>query len=358
MLKAGTLLITFLLVGFGARAQNTEVRSFYTGIRALGMGGAGINVVDDETALLTNPAALGKLRDFYGTILDPQLDGSAALSEMYHTQAFSDPFDPAQAQRTLDATRDTYFHAQGMLFPSMVVRNFGIGFFYRNLLDAKTNTTGTQMQTYYLNDLAFVLGYNLRLWDGRIKIGFSGKAIAREEINKSLSTTGDLSVAGNASEGLGLGADVALMLTAPWTWLPSATAVVRDVGGTNFEAGSGLRMSSTTRPNHIDQDIDVAIGLFPIHSNSTRSSFTVEYDKLNEASKATDKMRYAHVGYELNLYDLLFLRAGMNQRYWTAGIELASEYTQVQLASYGADVGPDNAPVEDRRYVFKFSFRF
>jgi hypothetical protein len=102
----------------------------------------------------------------------------------------------------------------------------------------------------------------------------------------------------------------------------------------------------------------VAVAVFPISGNDSRSSFTLEYDKLNEASQAQDKMRYAHVGYEFNYGDIFFLRAGMNQHYWTAGMEISSEHTQFQLASYGEDIGPDGSPQEDRRFVVKFAFRF
>lgn len=336
-----------------------EVREFYNGIRALSMGGASIAVVNDETALLSNPAALGKLRDFYGTLIDPELDGSSSLTNAYYSKPFSSPFDPVSVEQSLDLQRGTPYHAQAQIFPSLVVRNFGIGVYARYLLDAEVDSTGANMQTYYLSDMALLLGYSLRLWDGRIKIGVTGKAISRIEMDKNLATTGDLSVsAANAGEGAALGADVGVILTAPWMWLPTLSAVVHDVGGTNFEAGSGLRMSADSRPARIDQDIDLALAVFPIHGNKSRSSFTFEYQKLKAAGTARDKTRYYHLGYELNLSDLFFLRAGMNQKYWTAGVELASENTQIQFASYGEDIGADGSSVEDRRYVFKFSIRF
>ena len=359
-MKYGRLhLIAMLLVILAAVAADArEVREFYNGIRALGMGGAAIAVVNDETALLSNPAALGKVRDFYGTVVDPELDGSSIISNAYYSQPFGSPFEPADVQRTMDLQRESYYHARAQLFPSIVFTNFGLGVFGRNLLDARVNAAGSEMETYYLSDVAVLLGYNLRLWDGRIKIGVTGKAISRIEIDKTLATTGDLTIDGNASEGVGLGADVGLIMTAPWMWLPTISAVVRDVGGTKFESGAGLRMKTTSRPNQIEQDIDVALAVFPIHTNNIRSSFTLEYQKIKEAQLSTDKMRYAHAGYELNLYDLFFVRAGMNQRYWTAGMELASEYTQIQLASYGEDVGTETEPKEDRRYVVKFTIRF
>ena len=49
----------------------------------------------------------------------------------------------------------------------------------------------------------------------------------------------------------------------------------------------------------------------------------------------------------------------MNQSYWTGGVELASEFLQLQFTSYGEEVGIDGGDnVEDRRYIFKFSLRF
>ena len=335
-----------------------EVRENYNGARSLGMGGASIAIVNDETALLANPAGLGKLRDAYGTIIDPELEGSYTTKRMYDTKAFTNPFDLEQVRDTTDYSRDSYFHAKGQVFPSFVVRNFGIGIHASRTMDAQMNTAGTQMTTFYQDDIALHMGINLRLFDGRIKIGATGKAISRIEIDKAIDIPGSMDLSQQASEGVGVGTDAGIIMTAPVMLLPTISAVVRDIGGTDFTAGSGVRLQTSSRPKSVNQDIDVALAFFPIHGNQSRSSFTLEYQKLKAASEATDKQRYYHVGYEFNYSDVLFLRAGMNQRYWTAGFEIASEHTQVQLSSYGEDIGVDGTPVEDRRYVFKFAFRF
>lgn len=349
------LIITLVFSGF---AQAREVSRFYMGARAAGMGGASIAVANDETALIINPAGLGKLRDIYGTILDPEFEGSDNWYELYRTRSFSGLFDPEKLSSSLQESLTTPYHARATLFPSFVAKNFGIGILGRYSLDARVDDTGTEMDTLYHDDLAVLLGFNLRLWGGRIKLGATGKFISRIEVDKVLSTTGDLSIDGNASEGAAVGADVGLTLTAPWAWLPTLSVVARDVGGTDFGAGAGLRKSTATRPNRIEQDIDVAIALFPIHSNQSRSSFTVEYQKLTEAAQATNKNRYVHVGYEYNYGDVMFLRAGMNGQYWTAGFEIASESTQVQFGYYGVDVGTDTQPEEQRRWVWKFVYRY
>ena len=354
------LFILFLTAGklwAASLGGDNEVRQFYTGARAYGMGGASIAVVNDETALLSNPAALGKLRDFYGTLLDPEIEGGASSNRLYNA-GLGGFFDPSAVEPAMVKEGVSDYHAKAQIFPSLVFKNFGIGVYARQSLDTHLDSTGQHMQTYMLDDQALLMGFSLRLFDGRIKFGVTGKAISRIQIDKSLDTTGDMSIGTNSSEGVGLGSDMGLILAAPWTFIPTLAVVAHDVGGTKFEAGSGIRGSTSTRPDKIEQDYDVALAIFPIHGNNLRSSLTVEMQNMVEGSKATDKTRYFHAGYELNWGDILFLRAGMNQKYWTAGLELASEHTQIQLTSYGEDIGPDGASQEDRRVVFKFSLRF
>src|SRR5262245_48475072 len=56
-----------------AASYASEKFEFYTGARMLGMGGAAVAAVNDETAIFTNPAALGKLRDVFITVVDPEI---------------------------------------------------------------------------------------------------------------------------------------------------------------------------------------------------------------------------------------------------------------------------------------------
>jgi hypothetical protein len=245
------------------------------------------------------------------------------------------------------------------VFPSFVARNFGIGLFMNDLLDAEMSGDGSTINTYYRNDMAVVLGLNFRFLDGRVKLGFNTKLIDRIEVaNSALSATGPLDYSTIASEGVGLSTDVGLILTAPWQMLPTVSAVLRDVGDTKFDMSEGTRMSSSTRPNTVKQDLDIAAALFPIHTNNVRSSWTIEYRGLLTSQDEPDKAKLLHAGLEMNFGDVFFLRGGYNQRYWTAGFELASERFQWQLATYGEEVGTVDTPKEDRRYTFKFAFRF
>lgn len=349
----------FFVMMLSIDVNAAERRSFYSGARCLAMGGACIAVTNDETALLVNPAGLGKLRDFYGTLFDPEFEFGYQTQGFYNAGPFSSPFSLEDVLPSLNALRDSPYHAKAQVFPSFVGRNFGIGLFGNYLLDAEMSTDGTTVNTYYRNDYALALGFNFRFFGGRVKLGFNAKVISRIEVdNPTLSATGPMDYATIGSEGVGLSTDVGLIMTAPWKWLPTISAVARDVGNTSFTQASGVRLTTATRPNMVQQDIDVALAMFPIHTNYVRSSWTVEYRGLLTSQDEPDKAKLMHGGLELNYGDVFFFRAGYNQRYWTTGMELSSERFQWQITTYGEEIGTVDMPREDRRYILKMAYRF
>ena len=353
-----SLVIIFCL-SFGLSSAAQEVQSFFVGARSLGMGGAKLGAANDETSLLANPAGLGKLRDYFGTILDPEVDISSNYSAINLAYPITTFDDPVTLSNALAKSPNTYYHFREQLFPSFVVRNFGIGLYYREVLDMIMNPAGTSVNMFYQKDEAFILGYNLRFFDGRIKLGFTGKAIDRVEVNNpAIAYPGAFNLQAIATEGLGVGGDIGLNLTAPWSLLPTLSVVARDVGSTQFTAGKNIQMTTTGTPNVVTADYDAAFSIFPITGKRTRSTLTVEAQSIIASQTAKDPYRYYHAGWELNYADTLFLRAGMNGHWWTGGLEISTQNFQFQATSYGEDVGQGTSITEDRRYVAKIAFRF
>jgi hypothetical protein len=161
---------------------------------------------------------------------------------------------------------------------------------------------------------------------------------------------------------MGLASDVGIIITIPIVWLPALGATVRDAGTTSYGLRSGMFYTTATRPTPSVQKIDVAYSLSPIISNKIRMSITGQVNDIQTMAEEFDKMKRIHAGLEINFADFFFLRGGMNQRYWTAGVELATERFQLQATSYGEELGVSTATqqnyIEDRRYVGKFSIRF
>lgn len=375
----GLAICATTLFAVGA-AQATERFDFYDGIRELSMGGAAVATVNDETALLLNPAALGRLRNYFVTVLDPEIDIGAKTQSMIGSDV-TKFLDPQKVLDACNASKGEHLHERAQLFPSFVVTNFGFGFYARYATDAFVDAYNGNPFTYqYRNDYAGVLGFNLRLFDGRVKIGANARGVNRVESNRTdipSTSTGltKTTVVNNVtvvSEGFGVGSDAGLILSAPWTAIPTLAVVYRDIGTTSYTINHGSEYSTTFRPARTPGTLDAGFSLNPILSNNVRMVFTAEMRDVMDAVEpktvdASDQvMRRLHGGVELNIYDVFYIRAGYNQGYWTAGIELSMLNTQLQFSSYGEEIGDVVAPgsgntykaKEDRRYAAKFAYRF
>lgn len=340
-----------------------EKTEFYSGVRSLGMGGTGVAVANDETGIFYNPAALGKLRDPFITIVDPELHISSDTGSFVSGFDF-DILSLEGVLTKISENPNRNFHLKAQLFPSIVVPNFAMGVLLKYEINGQFDSANNEVDLNYTNDLAAVLGYNLRLFDGRVKVGFSGRYINRTQITDNNPIAfGDISgstLETVAQDGGAIAADVGIIMTAPWRWLPTIAATVHDVGNTKFSLGGGFASGTGTDPDTVKQSIDVAIALYPILGKKTRTTITVEMrDILSEdTDDEEDIMRLLHAGFEMNMYDIFFIRGGMNQRYWTAGLEFNMPQLQFQLASYGEEIGTATENLEDRRYVMKFAYRF
>jgi len=347
----------FFLVSGVSEAVKAEVYETYRGTRGQGMGGADTAVVNDETALLINPAGLGKLRNTIGTILDPELEFGERISKMYTKQPFSGFTDLSAISATLDASREKPYHYKQQLFPSFVLKNFGMGLLIKDSMDATMSEDGTTIAAHYVSDWILAGGFNFRFWDGRIKLGFTEKLINRVQAIGDFPVAQSLKVTDIGKEGYGIGTDVGLILSAPWSWIPTLSIVGRDLGGTNLN-NTGFRYKLADKPDPIPQDADVAIAFFPIHSNQTRSSFTFEHKHVLTSSQYTNKMQLYHFGWETNISDIIFVRFGMNGNYWSTGLEVASERTQFQFSYFADDASNTTTAIEDRRWSLKAVFRY
>jgi hypothetical protein len=155
-----------------------EVRHFMKGVRAMGMGGVSVATVNDETALFVNPSALGKIRDFYGTVFDPEYhfsESSSSLGTLFN------PFDPDEALRGVREKPGYQCYARGQLSPSIVMRNFGFGALARYESNYRLSENGNSYHYYHQSDWGGFAAINIRLWGGRIKIGGAAKVLARVE---------------------------------------------------------------------------------------------------------------------------------------------------------------------------------
>jgi hypothetical protein len=353
--------LPLLIFFFSLNVQSKELYEFYNGIRQMGMGGAYTAVVNDETALILNPAALGKLRDGYLTVFDPEIHIDNKAASAINNNNY-DVFANTHAQDLIDTVKqfpDEHYHSSAYLFPSYVGPNFGIGLLGTYNYDAQYNSAGNDYDLRYRNDYAFIMGFDFRFFDGIIKLGFNGKYINRVEADENIKAASANNVHWTdlVGEGSGFASDAGLIITAPVIFLPSIAAVWHDIGDTCY-GHSGMFYSGRPEPECTRQTIDVGTSITPIIGKYSRMQLTADFEDVRSMASEKDKLRRLHAGLEFNFYDKLFIRGGMNQRYWTAGLEMDWTIFQLQFASWGEDVGTYPDHQEDRRYAAKFSIRF
>lgn len=354
-MKRISLNLTLILLCLTPAVQAREWKEFYNNSRSNAMGGTKIAISSDDTTLFRNPSNLGSFRGAYATLLDPEIEASGN----FYNQFANTLTNVKKTSDLLAASREKYYHAKLQMTPSFSVRNFGFGLIYKDEIGAIMNSTGTAMDTQYLSDVGLVVGANYSFWDGRFKMGASFKAINRIEVdNLTLDPASSLDLKDIGSEGTGFGADLSLMLQAPIVYFPTLAIVAHDVGDMKFESGSGMRLSTTSRPQVEKQTIDAAVSIMPIHSRGFRSVFSIEYRDLANARDEDFAVKRTHIGAEFNWNDIFYLRLGANQGYATAGIEMASERYSWQLTTYGEEVGTKDSPTEDRRFATKIMVRF
>lgn len=348
-----------ILTGLTSQARAAERYEYYNGIRGLGMGGAQVATVNDETAMLVNPAGLGRLRDYYITIVDPEAGIGAQAEAIMGTDVMK-VTDPQATLEKTNANLDKHLHMRGQVFPSIVLPNFGIGLFGRTEVNAESVSETNTYKYHYTNDWAGVIGANIKLFNGIIKLGANARLTNHATIRRddlATNATG-LTVKSLAKEGIGVGSDAGIMIAAPTAWLPTIGAVYRDVGRTTYTLRDGMFLDATEKPDSTPSTLDVAIAIHPIVGKRARSTWTVEYRDAMSDDESETLTRRIHGGVEFNFADAFFIRGGMNQGYWTAGMELAIINYQFQAAAYGEEIGTKETPREDRRYVVKFAFRF
>lgn len=343
--------LAFLLTAVVAQATG-EWFEFYNNARTLGMGGASVAITSDETSLFRNPANLGSIRDAYATIFDPEIEGSGNLT--------ATSVEIPTVMGILANKTNTYYRAKQQLSPILVRRNIGFGLVLKNEISAEISSADlTVMDTTYVSDVAAVVGTNLRLMDGAMKIGVSGRFQNRIEVrNPTLAVAGPTDLATIASEGSAIALDAGIMFQFPVMYIPTLSVVARDMGDTVFDKQDGFRLRTASRPATVKQSIDAGIAIFPIHSNRFRSVWTLEYTDIGNSRNDTDSAKRMHFGVEFNSRDIFFLRLGYNQRYMTAGFEIASEFFLWQVSSYGEEIGTAQTPREDRRLNMKVAVRF
>jgi hypothetical protein len=366
ILKVILILFIILLVSQPALAkldfEDHAFPEFVTSARALAMGNAYINKVDDSWSAFYNPAGLGTVRKPQFHLANVHLEASSGLlnaigdGPAYELPGnYIDSFDQSKMRTALAKDQGKLAHSRFNIFPNFTLRGLTLGYFLSQRNRAIINDdVANEFEVAERRDQGPIMALNGSLFGGVFKMGVAAAYLNRKELYKAFGPTDPLTIDGvDYKKGSSLQITAGARLTLPWTLLPTVSAVMRNATNNDFEgAGSG------GPPDRIKQTVDLGFSITPQISKMSRLHMEVNLKDLNN-SYDTSYQRRAAAGMELDFSRRIFLRAGWGDGWGSGGIGVRSRTFILDLTTYAVDRSQDGfREEEDRRWVISFSSGF
>ncbi len=358
----------------------------YESIRAIGMGNAFTALADDYSAIFYNPAGLtrleeGNLNMYISAMADADIIkfSSDVKNASSSSTSANGTVDVTPIANLIDKNYGKHFSSRipgaGLIYARP---HWGIAIIPVDLsleLDVH-KSAGPAASIVATQDSTVAYTYARDLYKGldKFAMGVTLKGIYRAYYNKSflaldLAQDSNLLRASDAQEGLAVDGDIGTLYTFHdpghgfWhIFRPSLAFTVQNVGDANFTASNFHLLSKTnnTPPPNDQRRFNVGT-LFELPDWWVFKSRFL-FDERDIGHQNWTFLKGSHAGAEFRWKVRSWFqgawRVGMNEGYWTAGFTGLFAIFQLDLASYGEEVGPSTNPYESRRYMLRASLDF
>ncbi len=361
-MKAILFFLPLFITSFAEATLDFEDHAFpefVTSARALAMGNAYINKVDDSWAAFYNPAGLGTVRRPQFHLANIHLEASSDLTNVVGGgPAYEIPgkyitsFNMDELRNQLADYQGKLVHSRFNIFPNFTVRGLTLGYLFSQRNRAIINADATNnFELAERRDQGPVMSLNASLLGGIFKIGLTGVYLSRRDLYKSFGPAETVSITDtDYKSGTGLQLTAGARLTMPYSLLPTFSAVLRNASQKNFEgAGDG------GLPDEIKQTVDVGFSVTPQIARSSRLHLEVNLKDLNDAYDTNYQRRFA-AGMELDFSRKIFVRLGWGDGWGSGGIGVRSRTFIFDFSTYAVDRSLDGfREEEDRRWALSVS---
>ncbi len=381
-----TIKIFAIAISLGALASQAsafnsdhdfQIHQEYTSTRALGMGNAYVAVVDDHSSLFYNPAALALRKD---TQLRMFLRAGADKDVVsFYNDIKNAGKDDNKINAAIEKNYQDHLYFRAPTLGAVLVRpHWGLAIlpvdFDVDLALHRSVAASIFVNAYLDSTVAWGYGNFVQVpWFNNKKypvavgatVKFLHRAYYSDVIQSAEIASGqDLVSLTNAEEGGTVDVDMGALYTVPVAddakIKPSFGLMVRNVIDEGFPIKMRFLNKNASPPPRLQRRLDVGtkLGLPTFWVFDPKIAFDVRdigYDSWTP-------MKGLHAGAELywKMYNWWkgHWSVGINQGYWTAGFGARMAIFQLDLASWGEEVGTTDAKHESRRYILEASLDF
>jgi hypothetical protein len=346
-----------LILIFTAHASAGEIFESHTNARALGMGNAFSPIVNDDESFFYNPAGLARNTGFILTIVDPRA-GINDLDVAAVTDSYSDLTDQATFSQGLNNLYGKPLWLGAGAKTSFLSPFLGVALYAD--IDASINVQNPAAPEFNLNftyDQGIAIGTGFGF--GPAQFGLVGRRVQRQGTRKTFGSGDIAAIIGGASpdiifdsidaKGIGYAADLGMNLSLPGILRPTLSFVWKDIGDTSFRTSTAV----ADRPPSEKSEMSVGMGLetvLPLFSLLG----AIEFKHINR--DGYDFTKKVHMGVEVGI-PFIDLRAGLHQGYLSYGAGISLGIIQLDVASWGVELGEYAGQLEDRRYMVQLSIK-
>jgi hypothetical protein len=368
MLRKLLLSIALLAISHTVYSAPMEQLPVYTSAQWLGRGGAMTADVDDYNVIFVNPAGLPLIKE---PILnfEFQLEGSGGITD--NLTAFfgygskwviNNPAD-VNALMGKDVSTRVSFLA------SYITNSYALALISRGTMNTAYDTaTPPNSDTFSATDLTLQLTYGKGFLDNHLRVGGTGKLAYRSGrfgnfTMSQLETQGIKPFGSLSQEGMAFSFDAGVQ----YSWTMQTYDV--SIGGSALDLATPFGLdpkfvtgNSNGRPPILPARVDIGTGI-KVHDIGAGIAWRTNLDLIKSITHMEASMfDLVHFGTELQFPRLIFLRAGIYQGYWTAGLGIKYYILECDFATYATDTAlyynTNGRQESDRRYNFQFSFMF
>lgn len=378
-------MLTFPLATSAAESVKSldfTIHQEYISTRALGMGNAFTAVVDDFSAIFYNPANLAERKDGHLRMFARAGAGPSALKLFNEINDVKKVEEAEQPQAYSDLITSHYGEHFYYRLPTAGLvwarPGWGIALIPVDLsLDAAVHRQlGPMLNVNSYQDSTLAVSYGQKMnWFGKrhhTSWGATVKSIHRIHVGEAISAAqlangSSVWDKSHANEGLTFDLDLAMTWRLPEAsrgffkyFAPTFAFVGRNLVDYGFKQNFHLIDKNTGEPPPLHRRFDLGtkwdlpkFWVFDPH-------LSVDVRDMGHPNW-TIKKGY-HVGAEAYWKMFNWWRGhwavGLNQGYWTAGFGAKMAIFQLDLASYGEEVGTNSSPLESRRYMVEAALDF